>query len=63
MFTLETAIDTYTQNAKQVLSYVQHETVRKNLTSLADKQADFAKGLNKLTTDYVEFVTKSFQNK
>ena len=63
MFTLNTMIDSYTTGTKSALSHIQNEVVRKSLTSLADKQAEFAKGINKLTTDYVEFVTKPFPMK
>lgn len=63
MFTLETAIDAYTQSTKQFLAHVQPEQVRKNLINLTEKQAEFTKGVTKLTTDYVEFVTKPFLTK
>lgn len=63
MFTLETAIESYTQGTKAVLTHAQPETVRKNLINLVEKQAEFAKGLSKLSTDYMTFITSSLTAK
>ena len=63
MFTLDTMIESYTTGTKSMLAHIQPEYVRKNLISLAEKQAEFTKGLHKLTTDYVEFVSKPFAMK
>jgi len=43
MFTFESIVEAYTKGAKQLNSFVTHAEFRKNLDSLVDKQAEFAK--------------------
>jgi hypothetical protein len=43
MFTLDTVVDTAVKNTKQVVSYIEHEKIRKDLETLVDAQAQFTK--------------------
>lgn len=44
MFTFDSMVEAYTKGAKQFNSFVTHAEFRKNLDTLVDKQAEFAKG-------------------
>lgn len=64
MFTFESMVEAYTKGAKQLNSFVTHAEFRKNLDTLVDKQAEFAKGAYETSTKAVktaqDTVTKMF---
>jgi hypothetical protein len=59
MFTFESMVEAYTKGAKQLNSFVTHAEFRKNLDSLVDKQAEFAKGTYDTSTKTAKLVQES----
>lgn len=64
MFDFNNIVEAYTKGAKQLNSFVTHAEFRKNLDTLVDKQAEFAKGTYETSTKAAktvqETVTKMF---
>lgn len=62
MFTFDTLVDSYTKGLKQLNSFVTHAEFRKNLDALADRQAEFAKGVAQHVQAGSDFVVKSVKD-
>jgi endoglucanase Acf2 len=62
MFTVDTVVDQSVKTAKQFTSYIQDKDVQKNVNSLVDAQADFAKSVYNTSLDLSKQVVEQFKN-
>jgi uncharacterized protein Yka (UPF0111/DUF47 family) len=66
MFTIDTVVDQATKTAKQFTAYIQDKDIQKNVNSMVETQATFAKDVYKsnleLATMVKDSVTASAKN-
>jgi len=60
MFTIDTVVDQNAKTAKQMVSFVQDEKVRKELDLLVDAQAAYAKTIYNSAMDLTKVVVENF---
>jgi hypothetical protein len=59
MFTIDTVVDQSVKTAKQFTSYIQDKDIQKNVNSLVDTQATFAKEVYKTNLELATLVKDS----
>lgn len=62
MFTIDTVVDQSVKTAKQITSYIQNTDVQKNVNSLVDAQAEFAKTVYNTSADMGKYFVEQFKN-
>jgi hypothetical protein len=60
MFTIDTVVDQNVKSAKQLVSFVQDETVRKELDLLVDAQAKYTKTVCNTVMDLTKATVENF---
>jgi hypothetical protein len=59
MFTFDTVVDAGAKNAKQVISYIEQEQIRTDLTTLVDAQVAVTKSVYDASKDMFETVANT----
>lgn len=62
MFTFDTVVDQSVKTAKQALSFVQDETVRSEVVSLVEAQAEYTKTMYNTSVDLGKYFVEQFKN-
>lgn len=59
MFTIDTVVDQSVKTAKQITSYIQDKDIQKNVNSLVETQATFAKDMYNTNVELAKLVKES----